>query len=342
MHQCLKTLLIGSSLVLAAPAAFAQGDEPAGGGEGSAATAGTDASAGTGGTTTGDAGTAAPATGADATSMGWSTEMGSRPYTLVKGGLAVYGDFDFLHLSTSSGGVSTSATQEQFHLGVGYGINDKLTVGGEFSFPIAGDGTDQTQFKGPLRFYGMYGLTHTDKLTVAAEAHFEFNLCGGISITGTSADCASTKAIGAGLDARYVLAPKIALFTGSAFGPGVPGAMGAVNFPGAGGGAVGQHLNISLESSGPITFDVPVGVSMQATPQVLAWLAFDLARLNLANAPMGADTVQVIFSDSQGIPTNIGGFYSVNKNLDVGLTLTDDLKHAGDLYVLALGARWYK
>lgn len=339
MHQGLKTLLIGSTLLLAAPAAFAQGDDASGGGGGSATVgAGADANAGGAGASAGATATA----GGDATTMGWPAEMGSRPYTLLKGGLAVYGDLDILHVSTSNGTTSTSATQEQLHVGVGYGVNDKLTVGGEFSFPFAGDGTDQTAFKGPLRFYGMYGLTHTDKLTVAAEAHFELNLCGGVSISGTSADCASTKAIGAGLDARYVLAPKIALFTGSAFGPGVPGATGAIVFPGLGTGGVGQHLNISLESSGPITFDVPVGVSLQATPQLLAWVAFDVARINIANGPMNGDAVQVIFSDSQGIPTSIGGFFGVNKNLDVGVTILDDLKHAGDLYDIGLAARFTK
>jgi len=337
MHQGLKTLLIGS-LLLAAPAAFAQGDDASGGGGGSATVgAGADASAGGAGASAGAGATVS--TGGDAT-MGWPAEMGSRPYTLLKGGLAVYGDFDILHATFNSGTTSSSATQEQFHLGAGYGVNDKLTVGAEFSFAVAGDGTDNTKFKGPLRFYGMYGLTHTDKLTVAAEAHFELNLCGGVDLT--SGDCATTKAIGAGLDARYVLAPKIALFTGSAFGPGVPGATGALSIAGFGGWSVGQHLNISLESSGPITFDIPVGVSLQATPQRLAWVAFDIARLNIANAPMGADSVQVIFSDSQGIPTSLGGFFGVNKNLDVGVTVLDDLKHAGDLYVIGLAARFTK
>ncbi|MBV8756819.1 MAG: hypothetical protein JO257_06085 [Deltaproteobacteria bacterium] len=333
----MKTLLIGSSLLLAAPAAFAQGDDASGGGGGSATVgAGAEVNAGGAGASAGAGATVAA--GGDA-AVGWPAEMGSRPYTLLKGGLAAYGDFDIMHASITAGTTTSSFTQEQFHLGAGYGVSDKLTVGGEFSFPLAGDGTDNTKLKGPLRFYGMFGLSHSDKMTVAAEAHFELNLCGGVDTMG---GCATTKAIGAGLDARYVLAPKIALFTGSAFGPGVPGAMGAVSLPGFGGASVGQHLNISLESSGPITFDVPVGVSLQATPQLLAWVAFDLMRFNLANKAMGADTVQVIFSDAQGAPMNLGGFFGVNKNLDVGVSVTDDLKHAGDLYVIALGARWTK
>lgn len=334
MHQGLKTLLIGS-LLLAAPAAFAQGDDASGGGDGSATVgAGADANAGGAGASAGAGATVG--TGGAATQ-----EMGSRPYTLPKGGLVVYGDFDLTHLASTSGTTSTSFTQEGFHLGAGYGVDDKLTVGAEFSFPVAGDGTDTNGFKGPLRFYGMYGLAHTDKLEVAAEAHFEINLCGTISISATGGGCGTSEAIGAGLDARYVLAPKIALFTGSPYGPGVPGAVGAAVFPGISAG-VGQHLNISFDSNTATTFDIPVGVALQATPQLFAYLEFDLARINIVNAPTGTDAVQVIFSDAHGIPTSIGGFYSVNKNLDVGLNILDDLKNAGDFYVLALAARFTK
>lgn len=341
MHSGLKTLLIGSSLLLAAPAAFAQGDDASGGGAGSA-TVGADANAGAGaGDANAGAGAGATVGTGTAATVGWPQEMGSRPYTLPKGGLAVYGDFDYTHFSSSSGTTSTSFSQEGFHLGAGYGVSDKLTVGGEFSFPVAGDGTDTNGFKGPLRFYGMYTLAHSDKLEVAAEGHLEINLCGKLEVSMTGAGCGTSEAIGGGLDARYLIVPKIAVYTGSPYGPGVPGAMGAFVFPGVG-ASVGQHLNVPFDSNIPVTFDIPVGVSAQATPQLLAYVAFDLARINIANAPMGADAVQVIFSDSQGIPTSIGGFFAVNKNLDVGVNILDDLKHAGDFYVLSLGARWYK
>jgi hypothetical protein len=336
-----KVLFIGAGLLLAAGTAFADDPPAAGGGAGGEA-----AGAGSG------SGSAAPAT-ADATaaagaSVGWPAEIGSRPYTLPTGGIAAYGDVDIMTItSTSPMGMSTSFTQEQLHIGGAYGINDKLSVGAEFSFPLAGDGTDNTKFKGPLRFYGLYQLTHTDKMDVTAAADFELNLCGGVDMMG---NCATTKAIGAGLDLKYTVAPKFNVFTGSGFGPGVPSGLGGIVFPGLGAFGIGNHLAISLESKGPITFSVPVGASYQASPQLFAYLSTELLSFAISNSPyadtsgMAGATKSVVFigDDNLQIPINLGGFYSLNKNLDVGLNIFDNLKHPGDVYVLALAARWYK
>jgi hypothetical protein len=54
-----------------------------------------------------------------------------------------------------------------------------------------------------------------------------------------------------------------------------------------------------------------------------------------------SDTASVYFSVGLGAPTFFGGWYALNKNLHVGANIFDDLKHAGDLYTISLGARWY-
>jgi hypothetical protein len=333
MHKGVKLLLIGSSLLFAAPV-FAQGDGDAtGAGAGSAAPAGGDATAAGGDATAGGAATT-PAVGATGdAAAGTSTfsatgQLLDQQYVMDKGKVGAYGDLTIAHISLSGGGVSVSATQEGLHLGAGYGITDKITAGVDYAFPLAGDGTDNTKGKGPLSIFGGFLISHNDKLTVAASADFDYDLCGTADMMG---NCSGTKALHAGLGLKYKVAPKVAIFTGAPFGPG----------------PFGQHLSISLESSGPIDFNLPVGAAFQATPQIFAFAETNLAEFRLANAPMGADAVSPIFSDSEkggiGVPLQLGGYYGVNKTLHVGANLEfPDLMHAGDFYAIFLGARFFQ
>src|SRR5262249_20655545 len=148
--------------------------------------------------------------------------------------------------------------------------------------------SDNTTGKGPLAIFGMFQIMHSSKMSVAVTADFTADLCGSIDMMG---NCNTTKSIHAGLGAKYQVAPKMAVYTGNApFGPG----------------PVGQHLAISLESNGPITFSLPVGFAMQVTPQVLGWVQTTLFGAYISNAPSGADSFRVIGSDSTmggiGIP----------------------------------------
>jgi hypothetical protein len=328
---------------LAAPAAFAQGDDASGGGGGSA-TVGAGADANAGGANAGAGATVTA--GGDATAA-WPMEINDRPYNLPKAEIAAYGDIDILHLTITAGTSSSSATQEGIHVGGAFGVNEKLTVGGEYSAPVAGDGTDNVAGKGPLRAFGIYALSHDSKMTVAAYGALEMNLAGGFDMMG---NLTTTFALHAGLDARYMVAPKIAIFTGSPFGPGMPGATGGINFPGFGSFNIGDHLFLGLNNSQPITFNIPVGVSLQATPQLFIFADTVLTSIALSNSPYAdtgsttGDTKSVVFigDDNLQIPLQLGGFFSVNKNLDAGVTFLDNLKHAGDLYVIGLAARWYK
>src|SRR5690606_30541244 len=95
----------------------------------------------------------------------------------------------------------------------------------------------------------------------------------------------------AGLGAKYLIGPKMAVFTGAPFGPG----------------PVGNHLNISLSDNGPITFDIPVGFGYQAMPQLYAFATTQLATLAISNGDSA-----FIFADY--IPLGLGALYSVNKN----------------------------
>lgn len=311
MHQGLKTLFLGSTLLFAAPA-FAQGDDASGAGGGSATVgAGADANAGAAG-----AGAGATVSASAGGTMGgaWSDQLINNPQTLPKAGLGLLADFEILKINIPNPidpTMSASATAEFLELGAGYGVSDKLTVGATYAVDIHDDGgtfPSDDRWKGPLGLYGAFNVINKDKLSVTAGADFSINL-------GNTDD----KAIHAGLSAKYMLSPKLAVYTGNVLPIG----------------PAGQHLSIGLGTNGPITFAVPVGVAIQATPQVFAFADTTLASFSISNSAN-----EFIFSDF--IPLDVGVLFRAAKDLDVGVQFQDDLKNAGDFYQFGLMARYYK
>jgi hypothetical protein len=302
MHR-LKFVLAG--LLFASPA-FAQGGEE-GVLEGEAGAE----------VTTGDTTVAADVGGAVA--LGWSRSLVDRPYIVGKGKIGAYGGYSILRFSFTEPitGTTISGTGDALGVGAGYGVTDTINVGAQYAFTpgIIGDG--DFEIKGNLGLFGNFQLIHNDKMSVTANADFSMNLCGGRDAMG---DCVSSKAINAGLGARYKLAPNMAVFTGSPVGPG----------------PVGQHLSISLESGGPITFDVPVGFMFQATPELNIQASTNLATIGISNSNSA-------FFGADFIPLGIGALFSVSPNLDVvGQFTLPDLKDAGfDLLLFSIGARYY-
>jgi hypothetical protein len=144
---------------------------------------------------------------------------------------------------------------------------------------------------------------------VAATADFAVNL-----------DDTNDMSISAGLGVRYMVAPKIGVFTGAPYGPG----------------PVGQHLSISLADSGPITFAIPVGGMFQATPELNIHAMTELASISISNSSttiFGADY----------IPLYLGGLFAVNKNIDVQAEFgLPDLENSQfDLFTFTVGARYH-
>ena len=261
----------------------------------------------------------------DAMMPGWTTVMIDRPLTLPASKLALYGTLDIAHVKiTVPGGTSVSATSEALDLGVGYGVNDKLTVGGQYAFAI-----HDFEIKGPLTLFGAYSLLSSDKLTIGASANLTVNFAAGADAMGNST---TTETLHAGLGVRYKLTPTVAIYSG-----GKPAPFGGVasEMPMAG-SALGQHLSIGLNSQAPISFDVPVGVGIQASPQAFLWVNTSIAHLGISN-----DKNAFLFADF--IPLNVGLNYSVDKHLDVNAFLTlPDLKESKfDLLFAGIGVRYY-
>lgn len=313
MHQGLKTLLLGSTLLFAAPA-FAQGDDASGAGGGSA-TVGADANVNAGGASAGaGAGATVSTEGTGSFGAGWSDQLLYVPQTLPKSALGLAGTLEIYKFNVPAIPPATTGTSLTiFGLGLNadYGISDKLTVGASYLVDLHDDGgtfPSDGRWKGPLDLHGNFNLVHKDKLSVTAGADFNINL-----------NNTDDKSINAGLSAKYLVAPKIAIYTGNP----VPI------------GPAGQHLKISLASNGPITFAVPVGVALQATPQLFAYVDTTLADFSISNSSNA-----FIFSDF--IPLDVGALFRAGKDLDVGGQFTDDLKNAGDAYAFFVTARYYK
>jgi hypothetical protein len=312
----LKIALAG--LLFAAPA-FAQGDgtDPnAGGTTGTEAGAGVEVGAGVGGT-----GMDANATTTQtAGTVVWSRVLIDRPYTMSTGKVGAYAGYNIGKITIVNPldpTMSISGTFDGLGVGAGYGVTDKITVGGQYGFGtgIVGDNEFAID-EGSLGLFGNFRIVHDGKLFITASADFDLDLCGSQDMDG----CVLTKGINAGLGARYNLSPQMAVFTGAPYGPG----------------PIGQHLSISLESDGPITFSLPVGFMYQATPELNVHLTTSLATIEIANSGNA-------FFGADFIPIGVGALYSINRNLDVvGMFNLPDAKEAGfDLYSVMFGARYY-
>lgn len=294
----LSKLLFTAAALCAAPVGIASAQDAAPDGDGTTPATGEAAPPA--------ADPAAPAAAGDATGM-WPKSIIDRPITLLKGKVGAGADLTILHASVTVGTVTASATSEGLHVGGGYGVSDKLTVGGDYSFAL-----HDFEIKGPLTLYGAFSLTHSDKLTVGASADITLGL-GNDPVTET---------IHAGLGVRYKLAPKFAVFTGNPWTPGV----------------LGQHLSIGLNSGAAKSFAIPVGFAFQATPELFAYASTNIATILLSDPGMG-DRVSTI---ADFTPVNIGAWFNLNKNLDVGGSLVfPDIQHAGDFYGINLGVRYY-
>jgi hypothetical protein len=271
-----------------------------------------------------------------------------RPLTLPATKMAIYGDLDVVKVDL--GGFT--ATSEQIHGGLGYGVTDQLTVGVDYAFPLhdsasgtfAGMTTSQSNTlpgngRGPLMPYASYRLLH-GPLSLAVSGGLLVNLAGQRSVDAMgNPDFTTTYSIVAGAVLKYDIAPTIAVYTGTPLAGNEIGLAGSPFGP----GPLGNQLQIGLssDSSGnsmPSILSLPAGIAFQATPQLFAFAQTTLMAAYVANAPMGADSLS--FIGSSAIPFTAGAFFSVSHKLEIGGTLSfPDLQHAGDLYLFGIAAR---
>lgn len=250
----------------------------------------------------------------------WSRSVIARPLTLNKGKLGAQADLLIVHVAGITVGTVTSdsSTSELLAVGAGYGISDKLTVGGVYAFAL-----NEFEIKGTLTAYGAFSLMHSDKLDIGASADIALNFANQTFNTAGEAETSTTATIHAGAAVRYKITPKMAVFTGMPWTPG----------------PLGQHLTIGLSDGNDAkTFSLPVGFGLQATPELFAYLNTTLFQLLLSDPGMG-DRFSSIADET---PLTLGAFYSVNKNIDAAVSFGfPDLQNAGDAYLITVGARYF-
>lgn len=294
--------ILGAGLLLAASPAFADGDP--------------------------DPGAPAPAPasggGAAAASGSWSTDINDRPLVLDPGKLEIHAQLPILAFSETvpdgmGGEITDTETFELLNLGASYGIAPKIEVGLDYVFLLHPNG-DITS--GELGLHGAYAAYHTPKMDLAIAAALNLNYFGD--------DTEVSLSVGAWF--RYRLTPKLSLFTGQ---PATPyqqdfglGTLGV--------GLPTNQLYIGLNDSQPVSLSLPVGVGFQAIPQLFLFASTDIANIYFTNGPKSVD---FIFADF--IPIALGGYYSVTNQLDLGITFSDDLEHAGDFYAFTFGGRYF-
>jgi hypothetical protein len=301
----IKLALIAGGALLATPA-FAQDPAPD-----PTVEAGAGAEVNAGGAGAGMEGTV-EATGGS--TMAWPKEIIDRPLTVLAGKLGAEADLYIAHASVTIAGMTSSATSEGLFLGAGYGISDKLEVGGSYAFAL-----NEFEIKGPLTLYGNFNLTNDGKLAVGAGAGLVLDFAGTDVTDGSSQ---TDVAIEAGLGVRFKLAPKFALFTGNPWAPGL----------------LGNHLHLGLSGDESKTFAIPVGFALQATPELFAYVSTNIATILLSDPGMGDRAVLI----SDITPLTIGAWFNLNKNLDVGGSLNFfDVQNAGDLWAITVGARYF-
>jgi hypothetical protein len=287
--------MIGAGLLLATGQAFADDPPPAGSGE-------------FGSTSSGGNVTATAAAG-----FGWSPQIIDNDLVLPKSALGVYGSLGVVSYSyveapvpPATMGATVYKEAGALQVGAGYGVTEKITVGGEYTVPFY-DGSKAFPYAGDFIAYGGYGVLHDAKMALAVGGGLAFREIGGPG---------HFEAIQLGASFRYNLVPTVCVFTGNPIAPG----------------PIGQQLVIGLTGGANVTFAIPVGVGWQPMPKLFGWLETTLVTF--------ASNTRVIGADST--PVQIGALYRATHDLDLGGFILDDFNHADGSLALGVLARWYK
>src|SRR5882724_3200913 len=246
--------------------------------------------------------------------LGWSDQIISNGLVMPASELGVYGLVGAVTTTTVSPPVpplTTGATSRNtaFDLkaGAGYGATELVTVGGEYTLPIA-DANGAFSNAGTLAAFGGYSVVRDDKMAVVVGGDLSLGFAGGATAT-----------LHLGASVRYKLAPTLVAYTGNLYAPG----------------PYGRQLVLGLNNSAAVALDLPVGIGWQGSPKLFAWVETSLAHVKLANT-----TNAWLFADM--IPIDIGALYRAAKDVDVGGFFQIDVENPKDAFSLGLQARYYK
>jgi hypothetical protein len=204
-------------------------------------------------------------------------------------------------------GAKVINTAFELNAGVGYGVSDVLTLGGEYTFPFA-DADGAFPNAGKLRGFGGYSAIHDDKLTLVVGGDLDVEFPG-----------SATLFIHAGASLRYKIAPKASIYTGNPLAPG----------------PYGEQLTVAVNNNGPSTIDLPVGVGVQLSPKLFGWAQTTLAHINLANSANA-------FWIADFLPLEVGALFRYEHDIDLGGFIGSDFEDFRAGIVGGVMLRYYR
>jgi hypothetical protein len=230
--------------------------------------------------------------------------MSDRAYNLDKGMVEIHGAMPIFAL----GGGSTDILAG---IGVSYGISDALEIGADYAF----EASPKVEFDGLFAAHARLRVAHTEQVSASlgvAAFYSKSFYSDGITLL----------AIGASV--RYRINKQLSLFTESNACGGCINVVGPV---------MGQGIIASGGGDSIVGFTVPVGVGLQATPQVY------LSASTVIGAILLSPQTDSYFLLRDAIPVVAGAWFAATPKLDLGASITDDLKDAGNNYFFELGVK---
>jgi hypothetical protein len=179
------------------------------------------------------------------------------------------------------------------NLGGSYGVDDKIEVGAAYFFALK-----DFEAKGDLGVQAAYNIMEGN-LSVAADVATGYDLV---------AEGMDNLDLGARI--RFRLNDQLAITS------------------------PGGQLSIALDGDPkPITLGLPVGVAMQVSPQLYAFVNTELANISISNS-------ETVVFGSDYIPLSVGAFFSPSNTMDFGAAVGwFDLKESSDFIIGSVSAR---
>ncbi len=255
------------------------------------------------------AGTALAQPAPEAGIAAWPQAVADRPTTLNAGMIEFRGDVAVFGFSTSG---SSSDTFSLAGIGASLGISDAIEIGGDYAFQVSPD----VDAAGVLAGHLQLRLAHGGPLSAS------------LGISTLYSHSADGIVLAGGLNVRYRLSPQVSLYTMTS---GVPLCGGCLKVLGP---VTGQFLiGIPTHGDTEVVLNLPIGLGIQASPEVYLYAETSLATIQLSPS---SDSIA---SGGDYIGVNLGAWFAASKQLDLGISFADDLKHASDLYLVELAAK---
>jgi hypothetical protein len=242
----------------------------------------------------------------------WPRAIADRPYNLNQGMVELHGA---MPISGVGGDTEVLAG-----VGASFGASDKIELGGDYAFQIS----PKTDAAGIFAAHVKIRLAHDEKMSAAL----------GASILYSHSLYSDGLVLGfGGVAFRYRINKQISIFSDT----NVCG--GCVNVAGP---VAGQFIFANVSDSGGgssqniVAFTIPAGIGIQANSQLY------LSAATVFGAILLSPTTDSYFLFKDTIPVVASAWMSVSPQVDLGISLTDDVKDASNDYFVELGAKFAK